>query len=113
MNQKPLLSLYLTMPMINNINYSVGEDGISISDSYLITNDEDKFQFLQELCLSIEGLELCRTIPSMLTEWKAHNILYQLHLFRKHTKDVDIEYEQTKWTAFMFKLICFLFRERV
>ena len=29
----------------------------------------------------------------MANEWKAHNLLYDLNLFRSHTKDLDLDYE--------------------
>ena len=35
-----------------------------------------------------------RTVNSYVNEWKGHNRLYKLHLFRKHTKDVDLEEPQ-------------------
>lgn len=37
-----------------------------------------------------------RSDDSMINEWVAHNNLYILHLFRNHTKDVDLNYPQ-KW----------------
>ena len=36
---------------------------------------------------------LSRSDISLYREWKAHNRLYKWHLFRRHTKDVDLGYE--------------------
>lgn len=37
-----------------------------------------------------------RSIFSLKMEWAVHNALYALHLFRKQTKDVDLNYPN-KW----------------
>lgn len=37
-----------------------------------------------------------RSNESLIHEWRGHNLLYDLHLFRSHTADVDFEYPQ-KW----------------
>lgn len=31
---------------------------------------------------------------SLLLEWASHNLLYDLHIARERTKDVDLEYPQ-------------------
>ena len=33
-----------------------------------------------------------RSFNSMANEWKAHNLLYDLNLFKSHTKDLDLDY---------------------
>lgn len=38
-----------------------------------------------------------RSMRSMQLEWATHNALYNMGLFRSHTKDVDIEAEQAWW----------------
>ena len=46
------------------------------------------------------SLEKCdvlkRTDKSLINEWFSHNVLYNLHLFRKHTKDCNFEKTQNK-----------------
>lgn len=37
-----------------------------------------------------------RSMFSIIIEWRAHNLLYDLHIYRSRTKDVDIEYP-IKW----------------
>lgn len=32
-----------------------------------------------------------RTIKNYIAEWYFHNFLFRLHLFRKHTKDIDFQ----------------------
>ena len=95
-----------------NIEYNINDHGVHIHDSYLVTDDQDKEDFLMSICLDNEGLELCRSRKSMLIEWKAHNILYQKGLFKKRTQHTDIEFKQKKLVAFGYRLICFLFKEK-
>lgn len=93
------------------IEYAIGEKAVTIKDSYLIKDDDDKIAFLQKLCIENEGLELCRSIRSMLLEWKAHNILYKHHLFVDRTRDTDLEYDQKRLIAFGYRLICAFLHE--
>ena len=47
---------------------------------------------------------LKRTDKSLIKEWCAHNVLYNLHLFRKHTKDVDLNYPQSKIMEIVYSI---------
>ena len=94
------------------IHYAVDYLGLCIYNSWKVTDDSLKEEFLIHICLENEGLELCRSRESMFKEWKAHNILYQKHLFRKRTGNTDIEWKQNKFVAFMYKVICRLFKEK-
>ena len=42
------------------------------------------------------GYRSKRSVESWIREWKAHNRLYRLGLFKEHTKDCDLE-ENEKW----------------
>lgn len=102
------------MKMIyNGISYYISDNCVSVRDSYKVTDDEVKLDFLIHVCSEKPDLESHRSKESMLEEWKAHNILYQKHLFRSRTKDVDIEYNQ-KWIFKVgYHIICKLFKEKM
>ena len=95
-----------------SVTYKIFDYGVHLEDSYKVTNDSEKEDILMDICLENEGLELCRSRKSMLIEWKAHNILYQRHICRKSTRHTDLEFKQRKITAFMYRIICFLFKEK-
>lgn len=60
---------------------------VRIEDSFLIRYESDMRRVIGSgIC---DGL--CRSVRSLLNEWKGHNILYYMGLFRDHTKDVDFE----------------------
>ena len=48
---------------------------------------------------------LKRTDESLINEWFAHNVLYNLHLYRKHTKDVDLNYPQSKIIEIAYSIV--------
>ena len=65
------------------------KDNTHVEDSYKSTD------IGLEVCYIIReryvrGLPRTRTFDSYVGEWKGHNRLYKLHLFRSHTKDVDL-----------------------
>ena len=65
------------------------KDNTHVEDSYKSTD------IGLEVCYIIReryvrGLPRTRTYESYVREWKGHNRLYKLHLFRSHTKDVDL-----------------------
>ena len=69
------------------------EHNTTIYNSYLLKNDAD----IGTVALNIlrtrrdRGFPLTRTATSYIYEIKAHNRLYKLGLFKKHTKDCDLE----------------------
>jgi len=52
-----------------------------------------------------KGHPITRTFESYVNEWKGHNRLYKLHLFRKHTKDVDLEEPQRLFWRIVWGII--------
>ena len=66
---------------------------IRIKDSYKIKNKAMMKLILQIFLMRTE-FKYTRTIKSWIKEWKTHNKLYKLGLFRKHTKDCDLEEDE-------------------
>ena len=51
-----------------------------------------------------------RSIFSLIIEWRAHNLLYDLHILRSRTKDVDLNYPKWYFMICYFLLSCFYFK---
>lgn len=66
-----------------------------IYDSYLMADVKKQVEDIINKRVDM-GLETTRTLTSYIRETKAHNRLYKLGLFRKHTKNCDLE-ENIKW----------------
>lgn len=76
----------------------------TIYDSYLLDNVPSEIK--QIIAKRREkGLPVNRTIKSYIAETKAHNRLYKLHLFRKHTKNTDLEENIKKWLETLYFII--------
>lgn len=65
---------------------------LHIQDSYEITKLKDMNDYLQQ---HKDELGSSRSIKSYLVEWRAHNILYNLGLCISHTKNVDLNDDET------------------
>ncbi len=71
-----------------NIEYDAGN--IRILDSYKV-HSAAYMQMILNMFMIKTGFRSKRTIKSWIKEWKAHNRLYRLGLFKSHTKDCDLE----------------------
>jgi len=90
--------------MIRNIPIQYSNISIKIIDSYIIEDDilmrvtlED-FKFRTGYCSK-------RSISSWVKEWKAHNRLYKLGLFKAHTKDCDLDEHEKWWRLLAYQIL--------
>ena len=75
---------------VNGVKIKYDRKGISIINSYKVTQAEDMFIILRLFQLKTY-YKSRRTLKSWVKEWKAHNRLYKLGLFKSHCKDCDLE----------------------
>lgn len=77
----------------NKVYADLSTTNTRIQDSYRISSKSDIKAILEELrersCSTDMAINLL-SINEIVREWRAHNLLYDLHLFRSHTKDVDL-----------------------
>ena len=75
------------------MNYEIDEKSITIFDSYQVKKAKD----MQQLMLIVmsdekyEKMHYNRDMSDYIAEWKVHNWCYNLHIFRKRTKDVNLD----------------------
>lgn len=85
-------------------------DNIHIKDSYLIKKERLMVRKLNQLKqIMPESKVWNRSLKSLIFEWKTHNLLYELHLFRSHTTDVDLEETPPIWQLIIFYICGFIF----
>lgn len=86
----------------------VSKNNIHIDDSAAI----EKLSFASILLTIRKEHPDCsvfkRTIPSLVYEWAAHNFLYNMHIARKHTKDVDLNYPQIFLEKVLYPVIGYI-----
>lgn len=85
-----------------NIEYN--KKKTTIHDSYLMKNvSKEVKEIIKER--KDKGYKTNRTLNSYIRETKAHNRLYKLGLFRKHTKNTDLEENIKLWKEIAYFII--------
>ena len=81
------------------------KDNIHIENSYQIPNNKVRL-FLVKLLRALRyQIRYKRTIDSWEKEWIAHNRLYKLGLYRDHTKDVDLNEDESKKRLIVYNIL--------
>ena len=89
----------------------VSKNNIHNENSCEVNTREDMQMVLTDIRAnhSLEESDvLKRTDSSLIKEWYVHNVLYNLHLFRTHTKDVDLNYPQSKTIEIAYSIAYFI-----
>lgn len=78
------------------VRVNVTKNNISIEESYKVQKKSDMRNILEQLKSLYEdehnNVLDNRTIRSIICEWRSHNLVYSLGLFRDRTRTVDINY---------------------
>lgn len=91
--------------MIYGYDCTIGENNVHIENS-----KRCKSRAVMELVLSgamcYPSQVWNRSMDSLVREWCAHNLLYDLGLWRDHTADVDLNYPQrSKWVEVVWFIL--------
>lgn len=75
------------------MEYTISDKVIHIQDSYKIKTKKEMTEILNSFREQYPENYILKTRSnsSLIREWKGHNFLYELRLFRSHTKDVDLD----------------------
>ena len=84
------------------IEYDAGN--VRIVNSYRV-NDVQKMRFVLRVFRTITEYKSKRTLKSWIKEWKAHNRLYRLGLFKTHMIDCDLEENEKKWRLLAYEIL--------
>lgn len=85
-----------------NIEYN--KKKTTIYDSYLMKNvSKEVKEIIKER--KEKGYKINRSLNSYIRETKAHNRLYKLGLFKKHTKNTDLEENIKLWKEIVYFII--------
>lgn len=85
-----------------NVEYT--KKKTTIFDSYLMKNvSKEVKEIIKER--KEKGYKTNRTLISYIRETKAHNRLYRLGLFKKHTKNTDLEENIKLWKEIAYFII--------
>jgi hypothetical protein len=78
-----------------------------IVNSYLLKTKTEINKIVMKILSERESknLPITRNFESYVREIKAHNRLYNLGLFRSHTKDTDLNENQSKFMEIIFTIL--------
>jgi hypothetical protein len=89
----------------NDFYVNVTENNVHIHDSYKIKGKKRKLEIINAIIAFCPEAFKTRTIKSVLREWRAHNVLYKLHIARNSTMHTDIEAHQKLFYKISYLLI--------
>lgn len=90
------------------ISYVLTRTNCHIVDGYLYSSRK----LMEEFCLKVLPNDFfkARSLKSYVAEWRAHNLLYDLHLFRSHTQDTDLSTKENKFARFCYSILTLFYR---
>lgn len=92
---------------IRGIEVTCDSDTIKIEKSYIINNEEKMELILNSIFERTEEFFVLRKMKTFIKEWKYHNRLYKMHIFREKNKNLTLKKEQSKWSKFMCAILGF------
>ncbi len=90
---------------IEDLTIHYSKSNLAIIDSYKI---HDKRKMKNTLIMLLEVIPLYhtkRSIHSLMNEWIAHNLLYELNICTRHTKDCDFESKQKIYMFILYFIL--------
>ena len=88
---------------IKDVKIRYDKDNVKIVDSYKVKG-EDMADVLFWFIFKT-GYKSRRDMDSWVREWKTHNRLYKLGLFRSHTKDCDLNENEKWWRLWFYEIL--------
>lgn len=89
------------------VNYSASSKNIHIDDSYKIRKSADMSGIVAAIRAEMlkKGIKYKRSNSSWVTEWKAHNYMYDRGQQRSRTADVDLNENESRWKLLSYSLM--------
>lgn len=93
------------MEILSDITYKILSNRIKIMDSYKITDRAKMKEILYAIQHKHPELDFNRSYNDLVCEWVAHNRMYKWGIKPEKTKDVDLEFEESKCKIFIYKIL--------
>ena len=88
-----------------DLSYSISDRFLAIHESHQAHSKEEMKAVLARIRRENADKNyaiLNRTDSNIIHEWRAHNLFYDLHVLRLHTRTGDLEYPQRWWFRFAY-----------
>lgn len=93
------------MEVLNDIVYKILSNRIKIIDSYKITDRSKMYEILYAIQHKHPEIKFNREQSDLVHEWVTHNRMYKWGIKPEKTKDVDLEFEETKCKILIYKIL--------
>ena len=91
--------------IIQDVAIHILPNRIKIIDSYKITDRRKMHEILYSLQYEHHEIKFNRSNDVLVNEWVAHNRMYKWGIKPEKTKDVDLEFKESKLNMFLYKLL--------
>jgi hypothetical protein len=97
----------------HEISFSATKNNIHIVNSYKITKKADMNAIVKLIRAEAlkNGLKYKRTNSSWVTEWRAHNYMYDKGMERARTASVDLDEKASRVVLASYKVMAALYRK--
>lgn len=93
------------MEVLNDITYKILSNRVKIIDSYKITDRSKMSEIIYAIQYKHPEVKFNREYSDLIHEWVAHNRMYKWGIKPEKTKDVDLEFEESKCKIFIYKIL--------
>ena len=93
------------MEVLTDIAYKILSNRIKILDSYKITDRSKMNEIIYAIQYKHPEIKFNRSCSDLIHEWVAHNRMYKWGIKPKKTKDVDLEFKESKLKMFIYALL--------
>lgn len=97
--------------VIGNTFIEISPKNIHIHDSYKIKKEAEMNSILDRIVELDNNILKTRSRKSIIREWKAHNICYNLGLFKKSAQHTDIEAKQSLFHKICYFILSLFYRK--
>ena len=88
--------------VVHDLIVQVSSNNIKIIDSYKLNNKKEMKAVIEKILSKVPIYIRTRSVDALVREWRSHNILYKLGLFRTHTADCDLETNEKTHRRFIY-----------
>ena len=89
-----------------NLPVIITKETITIINSYRINNKNKQVDILKKIFEKDPYIDTRkRKIKDSLLEWRTHNLLYKLNLFKSHCKDCDLDENEAFHRMICYKIL--------
>ena len=93
--------------IIHGKECTITENNIHIKDSYTVNDKYEMSEILTEIKINHPECKVfdIRKWDNLLSEWKCHNRLYKLGIFKTRTGSVDLDSFEPWWRRILYAIL--------